>query len=104
EPQQVCLLPKVAYFVVCHRGFHALGKISRPPQPMGIGGEQGPINGDREVFAFDDVFCPAEVVLPTLTDSRGILWRDIKRYARRSQIDAYPVNVTAALMTRFQPL
>ena len=65
-------------FVVGNYGFHTLGKISRHPQPAGIGREQSPINADREVFAFDDVFCPAEAVLPTFHKSGRVQRGDKK--------------------------
>ena len=39
---------------------------------------RSPINADREVFAFDDVFCPAEAVLPTFHKSGRVQRGDKK--------------------------
>ena len=51
-----------------------------------------------------DLSDPAQTVLPTLTDSRGILTRDIKRNARGSQIDAHPVNNPTGFLAWLQLL
>ena len=80
EPQQIRMLPHMTDDVVRHHGFHAVGKVAGHPwPPTGIRREQGPVDGDREVLPIHDVSDPAQAVLPTLTDSRGILRRDIKQ-------------------------
>src|SRR5262252_1258736 len=66
--------------------------------------EQGSVDGDRKMLPCHDLSDPAQTVLPTLTDSRGIFTRDIKRNARGSQIDAHPVNNPTGFLAWLQLL
>src|SRR5262249_2533600 len=47
---------------------------------------------------------PAQAILPTLTDSRGVFACNVRRNARYRQIDAHPVNNPTSLLARLHLL
>jgi hypothetical protein len=78
------MLPDVTDDVVGHHGFDAVGEIPGHSQPpVGIRGEQGAVDRDREAFFVHDVLDSAQSELPPLRNSRGIEWRHIKLDAWR---------------------
>jgi hypothetical protein len=84
---------------------HAAGEIAGEPQPRPRGRcEVGPVDGDGEVLACNDIFDGAEPILPAVRHSRGIEWCHIKLNPGDGEIDANPVDESAAFFGYWEPL
>src|SRR5262249_12351249 len=82
----------------------ATGEIAGEAQPRPRGRcEIGRIDSDGEVLAFTAISDGAEPILPAARDSRRIEWCHIKLNPGGGEIDANPVDESAALLRYREP-